>query len=152
MLYTIGYARLTPKSLAALAEKLEAIVTDCRAKPTSKNPVFRRPALHTLLGSKYEWWGDRLGGWPPGVSNHSTTNAGISELRHASSSENRLLICVEEHPKDCHRHTLICGPHFPEAVHIFRDYTFTAETLNAATATGASDFETGDLGDLFGAH
>ena len=86
MLYTIGYASLTPQNLAALAEKLEAIVTDCRAKPTSKNPGFRRPALHTLLGSNYEWWGDGLGGWAPGVNNHSTTTAGISELRHASSS------------------------------------------------------------------
>ena len=46
MLYTIGYARLTPQSLAALAERLEAIVTDCRAKPASKKPGFNRPALH----------------------------------------------------------------------------------------------------------
>jgi hypothetical protein len=37
---------------------------------------------------------------------------------------------MEEAPGDCHRHHAICGPHFPAAVHIFRDEQFTAK--NAA--------------------
>ena len=36
MIYTVGYAKLTPKALALLAEHLEAIVTDTRAKPLSR--------------------------------------------------------------------------------------------------------------------
>jgi len=147
LIYTVGYARLKPLTLAVLAEQLGAVVTDCRAKPVSRNAGFNRKALTELLGPNYEWWGDRLGGFG------GTSEAGILELRQAAHEEDRLLICVEEHPEECHRHGLICGPHFPEAIHIFRDYTFTAKDLSTAITTEAQELASyGDLSDLIGSH
>ena len=101
-----------------------------------RRPVSKRVRMMGL-GS---WWGDRLGGWPPGASQHSTIAAGIRELRRVSKQANRLLLCAEEHPKDCHRHSLICGPHFPEAIHICRGSTFTAEALSADIAADELPF------------
>src|SRR5262245_20203434 len=125
MIYTIGYEKLTPKALAVLAEGLKAVVTDCRAKPQSRRPGFNRRKLRALLGPSYEWWGDRLGGRPPGAKKDRVTQDGLRELKESSEYQNHLLLCVEEHPEDCHRHSLICAPHFPNAIHIYQDELFS---------------------------
>jgi hypothetical protein len=126
-IFTIGYARLRPRRLAEIATGLDATVIDCRVKPVSRIPGFGGRQLAQLLGARYEQRGDRLGG------RGFTTAAGIAELR-AERAEGRtvVLLCMEEHPKDCHRHLTICGPHFPEAVHIFRNELLTAAGLQAA--------------------
>ena len=61
------------------------------------------------------------------------------------------MLCAEEAPGDCHRHHDICGPHFPDAVHIFRDELFTAGALQEALNAGPdADYEIcGDVAHLF---
>jgi hypothetical protein len=39
---------------------------------------------------------------------------------------------MEHSPADCHRHQLICGPHFPDAVHVFEGGLHTAADLTGA--------------------
>jgi hypothetical protein len=62
MIYTIGYQRLPLERLREIAEKLDAILIYCRFKPVSRKPGFGRRQLETLLGTKYEWRGNELGG------------------------------------------------------------------------------------------
>jgi hypothetical protein len=57
---------------------------------------------------------------------------GIDRLGLDAESATLILFCMEEAPGDCHRHLAICGPHFPEAIHIFRDGQFTARALRVA--------------------
>jgi len=56
---------------------------------------------------------------------------------------------MEEAPGDCHRHLAICGPHFPEAIHIFRDEQFTARALQVALDAGDMARLYGETDDLF---
>jgi hypothetical protein len=56
---------------------------------------------------------------------------------------------MEEAPGDCHRHHAICGPHFPAAVHIFRDEQFTAKMLQDALDAGDVARLYGETADLF---
>ena len=60
MLYTFGYARLTPQSLAVLAERLDAIVTDCRAKPCLEETRIQPSCAHASA-----WLSLRMVGQPP---------------------------------------------------------------------------------------
>jgi hypothetical protein len=53
---------------------------------------------------------------------------------------------MEEAPGDCHRHHAICGPHFPEAIHIFRDEQFTVGALQAALNAGDATRLYGEAG------
>jgi hypothetical protein len=57
---------------------------------------------------------------------------------------------MEEAPGDCHRHRDICGPHIPDAIHIFRDELVTSRALRAALDAGPdADYEiAGSLADL----
>jgi hypothetical protein len=125
-IYTIGYECLKPARLSRIAEGLNAIVIDCRSRPVSRRPGFGGNQLRELLGDRYVWRGDCLGGMPP----TSTTRKGIAWL--SALQGNCLLMCLEEAPGDCHRHSLICGPHFPDAVHIFRNELVTARELARA--------------------
>jgi hypothetical protein len=131
-IYTIGYARLKPRRLAEIATGLNATVIDCRVKPVSRIAGFGGRQLAEFLGARYEQRGDRLGG------RGATTPAGIAELR--AERRNVILLCMEEAPGDCHRHVTICGPHFPDAIHIFRDELLTAAGLQAAIDTD-SEYE-----------
>jgi uncharacterized protein (DUF488 family) len=126
-LYTIGYQKLTPRQLVAIARKVRAVVIDCRNRPISRRPGWSAGTLRPVLeraGVPYELHGDHLGG------RGATTPAGIRFLRAALIDRNLLLLCVEENPEDCHRHVTICGPHFPEAVHIFRRKRIRAGELS----------------------
>lgn len=126
MIYTIGYQRLAPQRLQEIVTGLDATLMDCRHVPTSRKPGFSGKALRELLGPRYVQAGDNLGG------RGFTTDVGIKALREASRGRNVVLLCMEEAPGDCHRHFTICGPHFPEAIHIYQDELVTAAELERA--------------------
>ena len=132
MILTIGYQRLSPERLREIITRLDARLIDCRNVPMSRRPGFSGRRLGELLGERYVQAGHFLGG------RGHTTAEGIRWLR--SQSGNVVLMCMEEAPGDCHRHFDICGPQFPEAVHIYQDELFTARALQQAEDDD-SDYE-----------
>lgn len=127
-LYTIGYQALPPTRLLAIAQALDATVIDCRQMPVSRIKGYHKSHLVALLGPRYEPRGHELGGIRAGRSH--TTPAGIARLRaDLAAGHNRILMCMEHAPADCHRHQLICAPHFPQALHIFDDEMIQAQEL-----------------------
>lgn len=140
MIYTIGYQLLTPAALAAIAARLDATVIDCRLKPVSRVPGFGGRQLAALLGSRYQQHGHHLGGYG------HTTAEGIDFLCRRQGC--LLLLCMEEAPGDCHRHHAICAPHFPDALHIYRDEIFTAGELRRAIDDDDEYALVGSLPDL----
>jgi uncharacterized protein (DUF488 family) len=108
-IYSIGYQRLTPPDIVSLVDKLDATVIDVRIRPTSRKPGWGRRQLESLLGIRYQWRGDELGGQVFG--NHGPTQAGIQRLvDEAGSGAHLILMCLEENPLSCHRHHLIALP------------------------------------------
>jgi hypothetical protein len=134
MIYTIGYQR---SRLAQFVEALDAALIDCRHKPMSRIAGFSGWELARQFGHRYQPRGHELGG------RGHTTPAGIDRLcAHSQERSTVLLLCMEEAPGDCHRHHDICGPHFPDAIQIFRDELFTAGALQAALDAGPdADYE-----------
>jgi uncharacterized protein (DUF488 family) len=133
-LYTIGYGSVSPQRLLEIAERLDAIVWDCRFRPTSSKPGFRAEALQNLLGFRYAEHGHHLGGFG------HTTPDGIEAIRKAIKTATVILMCGEAAPGDCHRHATICAPHFPNALHIFGEELIRAGELQAAITAGR-DYE-----------
>jgi len=113
------------------------ILVDCRHRPFSQRPEFSGDRLADQFGARYQQRGHELDG-----HDHTTVD-GIDRLRLDAERATLLLLCMEEAPGDCHRHHAICGPHFPAAVHIFRDEQFTAKTLQDA-------LDAGDAARLYG--
>jgi hypothetical protein len=144
-IYTIGYQRLAPSRLLHIAQQLDALVVDCRFKPVSRKPSFGGRQLSFLLGDRYTWKGNVLGGRLGGGQSH-TTPKGIQWIK--DQKRNLILLCLEEAPGDCHRHHDICGPHFPDALHIFEDELFTANDLNSALAGDCDCDSSGLLADI----
>jgi uncharacterized protein (DUF488 family) len=143
MLYTIGYQRLTPQRLAQFVDALQALLVDCRHKPSSRIAGFGRYQLEQRFGMRYAWRGSILGG------SGNTTSEGFRYLREVSRGDgNLLLMCMEEAPGDCHRHHDICARHFPDAIHIFQDELFTARALQAAIDQGGDYEISGDVADI----
>ena len=65
---------------------------------------------------------------------------GIEWLRPERRSRTLLLMCMEAKPWNCHRHLNICGPHFPNALHIHGNELMRARDLDAALeASGESE-------------
>jgi uncharacterized protein (DUF488 family) len=141
MIYTIGYQRLSPQRLLHIAEKLKATVVDCRTIPVSRKKGFGKNQLAELLKSRYVHRPD-LGG------RGSLTKGGIAWLKAYPGVA--LLMCMEHEPGNCHRHWDICGPHFPEAIHIFEDELFTAKELSRAEAENDGYELCGFLSELIG--
>ena len=48
---------------------------------------------------------------------------------------------MEDHPAHCHRHTLICVDHFPQAQHIWEGGLYLARDLAASIQADAPDTE-----------
>lgn len=142
MIYTIGYQRLTADTLQAIVERLDARLIDCRLKPVSRKAGFGWRQLTARLGDRYIRAGDSLGGLG------QTTPAGIKWLVGQAWGPNLVLMCMEEAPGECHRHHTICGPHFPEATHIYQDELVTAGELQRAIDTDTDYKVTGSLSDL----
>jgi len=142
VIYTIGYAKLTPGALQRLTRKLNAWLVDVRRYPRSRKPGFNHKQLEALLGHAYHWKGDVLGGFG------CTTPAGLDWLEQMHIGKTLLLMCVEHAPGDCHRHQTICGPHFPRAVHIFEDELITAAALQRAEDDDTDYVVKGSLSSL----
>jgi uncharacterized protein (DUF488 family) len=135
MIYTIGYARLTPERLQALVERFDCLLIDVRGAPFSRKPGFSGKALRQCFGERYLFAGDRGLGNKNG---HHVTEDGIALLRPFDDNKKRhaMLMCLEEEPWHCHRHSQICGPHFPAAMHIVGDDLFFADAVEAGLASG----------------
>jgi uncharacterized protein (DUF488 family) len=131
-IYTIGYQHLGPPAgrLQDIVDALDAILIDCRVKPVSRISGYYKNRLTAQFGERYDWRGNHLGG------RGCTTAFGITALRATAAKRNVILMCMEEAPGDCHRHHAICAPHFPDAVHLFRDEMFTAAALEASLSAG----------------
>jgi len=141
LIYTIGYQRLTSRRLEKIVGDLDAILVDCRYRPVSQRPEFSGDRLAEQFGARYQRRGHELG-------HGHTTADGIDRLRLDTERATLILLCMEEAPGDCHRHHAICGPHFPDAVHIFRDDQFTAKALQDAIDAGDVARLQGDTADL----
>lgn len=131
LIWTIGYQRLAPARLAWLAERLDALVVDVRAVPKTRIKGYGTNQLLTLLGARYTQMGHCLGG------RGSVSAEGIDFLRRGDRfGRDHILMCACHVPGDCHRHTDICGPHFPKAVHLFEDEAIEAGELERSIRDG----------------
>jgi hypothetical protein len=101
-LYSIGYENITPVDLKALSDRLAATVIDVRARMSRTKSGFGKLQLGALLGSRYEWHGDILGGFG------QDTTEGRKWL--ATFDHPAILLCKEFWPGDCHRHQTIAAP------------------------------------------
>lgn len=103
MIYTIGYARLAPARLLEIATALDAQVVDVRRSPRSRIAGYGARQLPALLGSRYVWAGDTLGGG-------QVTEAGLALVEGLARTSPVILMCLEHSPGDCHRHHDIALP------------------------------------------
>ena len=125
-LFTLGYQRVPLSRLVEIVNELNALLVDCRLYPRSSwNPDYNRSSLESVFKERYVWKGRDLGGY-----GHTTT-AGIRWNRKEREGRTLLLMCVEHDPKDCHRHLTICGPHFPDALHLHGTELILASDLEA---------------------
>jgi hypothetical protein len=124
LIWTIGYQRLAPGRLLELTQDLDALVVDTRAVPKTRVRGYGPVQLRDLLGDRYTWAGDMLGG------RGHVTEAGITWLKRQRG--NLLLMCVCHEPGVCHRHNDICAQHFPEALHIYENEVIEAGELSRA--------------------
>jgi uncharacterized protein (DUF488 family) len=135
MIYSIGYQRLDIAQLDAILDELGADLIDVRAVPFSRRPEFRQAALRQRYQARYIAAGHWLGGQPKGRETHQTTAEGIAWLKQAGERKNVVIMCMEEHPGHCHRHSLICADHFPDALHVFQGQLYLASDLTQANAS-----------------
>lgn len=129
MIYTLGYGGLKELGeLAAIVAGIDAVLIDVRSKPNSvRRREFSGANIRAALGDGYEWHGDTLGGFLA-----VPKKAGLAMLERRATRENLVLMCAEHEPAGCHRHLSICSPHFPDALHIYEGFVFTAAALDAA--------------------
>lgn len=147
MIFTIGYRRITTNDLIRIAFALSAVVIDCRARQGFAKSGFGKRQLAAILGDAYKDHGHHLGG------GGNVRPSGIDFLRPFAESpdENVLLLCAEEAPGDCHRHHDITAPHFPMAIHIYRDELVTSGALARAIETGEGYESIGSLSEILDA-
>lgn len=145
MIFSIGYAKLTPERLQEIVEGVRGILIDVRYKPISRKPGFGGRQLEERFGEMYLQVGNMLGGMG------NVSQEGIEWLKKMSAEpkEHVILMCQEEAPGDCHRHRDICAPHFPDAVHIYQDQLLYASDLARAEQANLDEYDIiGDLEDL----
>jgi len=143
MIYTIGYQRLDHESIKDVIRRYSiGSLYDVRSKPYSSRPGFGHNELRTALGAVYEWRGRELGGF--GSIRHEDL------LSLAGQEGNVLLMCMEEHPCDCHRYRIIAlGLHEMghDISHIVGDRTILTSRLR--TLCDERDREEDAQGELF---
>lgn len=102
--WTAGYGRMTPDQLRALAEGLDVTVVDVRGRPVSRRSGFGRRQLEKLLGERYQWRGNQLGGLHHLANARDHWPAGLRAL--VAEVSRPLLLCACDAPVHCHRHML----------------------------------------------
>jgi uncharacterized protein (DUF488 family) len=141
-IYTVGYDHMSPKRLIEVLDALDVVLLiDCRSKPWSRIPGFDKATLMRSLGTRYEWRGRELGGLGDGPQ------AAAIEVLAASArakSRNVALLCKEEAPAACHRHSDIAVPllkkHGIDCVHVFQDELVLASELERALQTNSDRY------------
>jgi uncharacterized protein (DUF488 family) len=99
MIFTIGYSKWkVDQLLKVMAEKEISLLVDIRSVPYGRFAPFNRPNLARVLGSRYIWKGEILGGkyGPAGEE-------GIDWLIAVAQGRNIVIMCVEADPRKCHR-------------------------------------------------
>jgi uncharacterized protein (DUF488 family) len=123
MIYTIGYQRNTIEDIERImTAKNIGLLVDVRSVPYSRNPAKREfnknRMLQRFCGSCYFWLGEICGGKKGPVG-----SACIRKLLELATKEDLLLMCLENHPFDCHRYydigKRLLDPGRVDAVHIF---------------------------------
>ena len=143
MIYTIGYEKLTQKDLIGVAFRLNAIVVDVRSRPSGRvKRGFSRADLTLQLGNQYVWKGEALGGMGVGI-----TPEGLDWLREFAKANNVMLLCKEEQPIECHRHSIALQLE-EDVIHIFQDEACTARSLQDAVDGKIDNVELIELPDL----
>jgi hypothetical protein len=107
-----------------------SLLVDLRCKPYGRLREFNKNALLRVLGFRYQWRGDTLGGFcgpvPPEALGHLVT------LFH--SPINTLIMCMEHDPRKCHRYQDIGKrlliDHSIDVIHIIGDREYTTNQLN----------------------
>ena len=138
---TIGHSNQPAAEFDALLQKhnIQRLI-DVRSKPRARFGQFNRKALETRLnglGIEYSYLGDKLGGYPDGddfydgkrvvyerVAGLRDFRRGIDQVIELSASCRLVLMCNQEDPKKCHRHTLLAEmllEHGMEVLHIRRN-------------------------------
>jgi uncharacterized protein (DUF488 family) len=129
ILYSCGYERLRPEELVAIMDKLQIdLLVDVRSVPNSRRPGFGGKQLAALLGPRYHWNGNTLGGRGTGP-----TEAGYYWLSVMPPAYRLLLLCKEEAPGDCHRHRAIAVELLrrggPDVLHVYQNHIIEASEL-----------------------
>lgn len=106
MIYTVGYEHNSIVVIDMfMKEKKIDLLVDVRSHPYSRNPLkyeFNKNRLQERLEEEYLWIGDLCGGKSgKPVSEKCITR--INENLHYGRGFNLLLMCMENHPCDCHR-------------------------------------------------
>lgn len=151
--FSVGYERLKPPDLLRLVTALDVVLWDVRSRPSGRvKKGFGKADLITLLGARYEWHGDRLGGFAPGI-----TTKGIDHL--VSDPRRIMCMCMEAAPGDCHRHQIglrvaLAGVvmhhvYLPPRAKLTAAELITAADLEAAIKTDSDDIKSVPLASLF---
>jgi uncharacterized protein (DUF488 family) len=145
MLFTIGYQKIDSAFLLNVLNALgpDSLLIDVRSSPSSRKKAFDGAQLKDLLGARYVFAGEHLGGRKP------VTQAGLNRLKALSDERNVIIMCMEHAPGDCHRHHAICKDHFPEALHIFEGHLIAAYDLEVAIKSKSDEIlAAGTIGDI----
>ena len=105
MIFSIGHGAIkTADELAAILRKNKVdVLADIRSKPFSRwQPMFNKSALAQLLGERFVWMGDTLGGLGPPI-----TERALDQLVGFAEGKTICVMCSEGDPRACHRHTVI---------------------------------------------
>jgi uncharacterized protein (DUF488 family) len=131
MIYTIGYQNTSMDELKhIMKDKAIDLLVDVRSVPYSRNPMkkdFNKERLIELLGKKYVWMGNICGGREGPVKPACFT--ALERL----FAKNLLLMCMENHPCDCHRFHSIAitlDQNGVEVIHLFDGLEKTTEDLH----------------------
>ncbi len=131
MIYTIGYQNTALNQIINIMEEKDIdLLIDVRSWPYSRNPQkyeFNKNKLQQKLKGKYRWVGNLCGGMKGAVSEKCID----SILKHSEESV-LLLMCMENHPHDCHRFYDISkrlAERGIQAVHIFNEQERTTQEL-----------------------
>jgi len=112
VIFTLGTStRSMDEFIAILEARKVARVCDVRSFPGSRRfPHFSQEAFSASLreaGYKYEWLGERLGGYRKGgYEEHmqtATFEKGLEELQRLASRAPSVVVCAEALPWKCHR-------------------------------------------------
>ena len=125
MIYTIGHSNINQEDFIEILSLFKIqILVDVRSSPYSKFvPHFNRENIKTaLIGSniKYIFMGHQIGGKPKdkkyyqdGKVNYNLIaktgrfKEGIDKIIELNKDDDLVLMCSEENPYKCHRHSLI---------------------------------------------